>query len=207
MDNIKYFLFLVYSVLLYVSCYVPEMLLDSKEYRIYRNMPSPLDISDNFYTINTKRGIIIRVKDDFLYFRRSSIRLNNNSLNVLENIKDFINEEENKNIRIVVEGHSDFTGGEGALFDNVILSKKRSEVVIDKLKSMGVEESKLISRYYSDYLPYYVNNSYDTNRSERNRRVEFVFIGSDRDWDNYTNSTEDVFSKTIEIEKMIKDYN
>ena len=189
------------------SCYVPEIVLDSKEYRKYRNSPSYLDMPDNFYTIIAKRGAIIRVKDDFLYFRRSSYRLNNQSLTVLENIKNFLNDEGNKNIRIIVEGHSDSTGGDGALFDNVILSKNRSKAVIDKLINMGIDKEKLISRYYSDYIPYYSNNLYDLQRSERNRRVEFVFIGNDKDLDNYINATDEIFSKILEIENLIKDYN
>ena len=190
-----------------ISCYVPEIVLDSKEYRKYRNSPSYLDMPDNFYTIIAKRGAIIRVKDDFLYFRRSSYRINNQSLTVLENIKNFLNDEGNKNIRIIVEGHSDSTGGDGALFDNVILSKNRSKAVIDKLINMGIDKEKLISRYYSDYIPYYSNNLYDLQRSERNRRVEFVFIGNDKDLDNYINATDEIFSKVLEIENLIKDYN
>lgn len=209
MNNIKYLIVLcaLSACFLHISCYVPEMLIDSTEYRRYRNMSSSLDIPSNFYTIITKRGIIIRAKDDFVYFRRSSYMLNNNSLNVLDNIRNFINEEENRNIKIVVEGHSDSSGGYGALFDNVVLSKKRSEETINKLIEMGIDKSRLISRYYSDYLPYYVDSPYDTNRSERNRRVEFVFIGGEKDWDNYQNSTEDVLAKVVEIENMIKDYN
>lgn len=190
-----------------ISCYVPEIVLDSKEYRKYRNSPSYLDMPDNFYTIITKRGAIIRVKDDFLYFRRSSYRINNQSLTVLENIKKFMNEDGNKNIKIIVEGHSDSTGGDGALLDNVILSKNRSKAVIDKLINMGIDKEKLISRYYSDYIPYYSNNLYDLQRSERNRRVEFVFIGNDKDLDNYINATDEIFSKVLEIENLIKDYN
>ena len=190
-----------------ISCYVPEIVLDSKEYRKYRNSPSYLDMPDNFYTIIAKRGAIIRVKDDFLYFRRSSYRLNSQSLTILENIKKFMNEDGNKNIKIIVEGHSDSTGGDGALFDNVILSKNRSKAVIDKLINMGIDKEKLISRYYSDYIPYYSNNLYDLQRSERNRRVEFVFIGNDKDLDNYINATDEIFSKVLEIENLIKDYN
>ena len=190
-----------------ISCYVPEIVLDSKEYRKYRNSPSYLDMPDNFYTIIAKRGAIIRVKDDFLYFRRSSYRLNSQSLTILENIKKFMNEDGNKNIKIIVEGHSDSTGGDGALFDNVILSKNRSKAVIDKLINMGIDKEKLISRYYSDYIPYYSNNLYDLQRSERNRRVEFVFIGNDKDLDNYINATDEIFSKILEIENLIKDYN
>ena len=190
-----------------ISCYVPEIVLDSKEYRKYRNSPSYLDMPDNFYTIIAKRGAIIRVKDDFLYFRRSSYRLNSQSLTILENIKKFMNEDGNKNIKIIVEGHSDSTGGDGALLDNVILSKNRSKAVIDKLINMGIDKEKLISRYYSDYIPYYSNNLYDLQRSERNRRVEFVFIGNDKDLDNYINATDEIFSKILEIENLIKDYN
>ena len=190
-----------------ISCYVPEIVLDSKEYRKYRNSISYLDMPDNFYTIIAKRGAIIRVKDDFLYFRRSSYRLNSQSLTILENIKKFMNEDGNKNIKIIVEGHSDSTGGDGALLDNVILSKNRSKAVIDKLINMGIDKEKLISRYYSDYIPYYSNNLYDLQRSERNRRVEFVFIGNDKDLDNYINATDEIFSKVLEIENLIKDYN
>ena len=190
-----------------ISCYVPEIVLDSKEYRKYRNSPSYLDMPDNFYTIIAKRGAIIRVKDDFLYFRRSSYRLNSQSLTILENIKKFMNEDGNKNIKIIVEGHSDSTGGDGALLDNVILSKNRSKAVIDKLINMGIDKEKLISRYYSDYIPYYSNNLYDLQRSERNRRVEFVFIGNDKDLDNYINATDEIFSKVLEIENFIRSVN
>lgn len=195
-------LIILFSIsIIIISCYVPEMIIDSKEYRKYRDAITHLDIGDNFYYIVSKRGIIIRTKDDFLYFRQSSYTLDRKYLNVLENIKVLL--AENKNVKIVVEGHSDFSGGEGAIFDNVILSKKRSEVVIKKLIDIGVDKSKLISRYYSDYMPYYTNNSYDYNRSIRNRRVEFVFIGDDKYWENYKNATEEVFSKVLELEKLI----
>ena len=206
-NNIKraiFFIPIIFLCFSCFSCYVPEIVLDSKEYRKYRNAISYLDMPDNFYTIITKRGAIIRTKDDFLYFRRSSYRLNKQSLTVLENIKNFMNEDGNKNIRIIVEGHSDSSGGDGALFDNAILSKNRSEAVINKLINMGIDKEKLISRYYSDYIPYYSNNSYDLQRSERNRRVEFVFIGDDKDLDNYIKATEEIFSKVLEIEELIK---
>ena len=206
-NNIKratFFIPIIFLCFSCFSCYVPEIVLDSKEYRKYRNATSYLDMPDNFYTIMTKRGAIIRTKDDFLYFRRSSYILNKQSLTVLENIKNFMNEDGNKNIRIIVEGHSDSSGGDGALFDNAILSKNRSEAVINKLINMGIDKEKLISRYYSDYIPYYSNNSYDLQRSERNRRVEFVFIGDDKDLDNYIKATDEIFSKVLEIEELIK---
>ena len=206
-NNIKRATFFIPIIFLCFSCYVPEIVLDSKEYRKYRNSPSYLDMPDNFYTIITKRGAIIRTKDDFLYFRRSSYKLNKQSLTVLENIKNFMNEDGNKNIKIIVEGHSDSSGGGGAIFDNAILSKNRSEAVINKLINMGIDKEKLISRYYSDYIPYYSNNSYDLQRSERNRRVEFVFIGDDKDLDNYIKATDEIFSKVLEIEELIKNYN
>ena len=89
-NNIKRATFFIPIIFLCFSCYVPEIVLDSKEYRKYRNSPSYLDMPDNFYTIITKRGAIIRTKDDFLYFRRSSYKLNKQSLTVLENIKNLI---------------------------------------------------------------------------------------------------------------------
>lgn len=188
-----------------VSCYVPEMIIDSAEYRKYKNAVSYTDISEDFYIINSERGIIIRTKDDFLYFRRSSYRIDDKSLTILEKIKNLL--EENQNIKIIVEGHSDSTGGEGALFDNVILSKNRSEAVINKLKSMGITEERLISRYYSDYIPYYSDSSYDLKRSERNRRAEFIFKGGEKDLKNYQNQTKEIFSKVLEIENLSNDYN
>lgn len=72
-------------------------------------------------------------------------------------------------MRLRIEGHTDASGDEGA---NVILSRRRAEVVRDYLVSRGVDTSRLEVQGYGSARPI------DTNRTEEgrahNRRIELV---------------------------------
>ena len=77
--------------------------------------------------------------------------------------------EKNPNLNFSVEGHTDSDGGDEA---NMTLSKARGKAVMDKLMSMGIDNSRLKSNGFGESKP--IDNNSTPEGKANNRRVEFV---------------------------------
>ncbi len=74
-------------------------------------------------------------------------------------------------LKFSVEGHTDNTGKSDM---NQTLSEDRAKAVMDKLVSLGIDESRLSSKGFGMSKP--IDNNSTTEGRAKNRRVEFVKI-------------------------------
>lgn len=77
--------------------------------------------------------------------------------------------KENKDIRIKIDGYTDFIGSEGY---NLELSVKRARAIKNFLVSKGVQENNISIEGYGEQNPI-SSNATEQGRA-RNRRVEFI---------------------------------
>jgi len=77
--------------------------------------------------------------------------------------------DKNTDLNFSVEGHTDSDGGDKT---NMTLSKARGKAVMDKLISMGIDNSRLKSNGFGESKP--LDNNSTPEGKANNRRVEFV---------------------------------
>ena len=112
-----------------------------------------------------KVGMTYAIKN-ILFATNSSI-LTEQSKFIIKEFSKFM--LENKNIDIVIQGHTDDLGD---ATKNVILSEERSEAVKNYLISVGIEASRLEAKGFGSTLPKVPNDS-EQNRTI-NRRTDFL---------------------------------
>ena len=104
-----------------------------------------------------------------LMFSPNTAELDASSFVLLDEVVKVL--RETPKLRLRIEGHTDASGDEGA---NMILSRRRAEVVRDYLVSKGVGYDRLEAQGYGSSRPI------DTNRTEEgrehNRRIELVIL-------------------------------
>lgn len=92
------------------------------------------------------------------------------SLNALANIL-----EEYPKTNILVEGHTDSTGGDAY---NLTLSKNRAQAVTDYLVNEGgVSKGRIETKWYGETQPKYDNSTVEGRA--KNRRVELAIVASE----------------------------
>ncbi len=106
-----------------------------------------------------------------VYFESGKARLNTDSQKELDQIVEVL--QNNPALTITVSGHTDNTGDES---NNLELSQRRAEAVINYLSAKGISTNRLIAKGYGSAKPLTAN---DTEQGrESNRRVEFVIQAS-----------------------------
>lgn len=116
--------------------------------------------------IQSKTGSEIILTD--VTFSSNSYALDTISFTQLDNLIKFL--KNNPSINIEIQGHTDNVGNEG---DNLILSQKRAESVLNYLLIKGVK-NKLFSVGYGEAKPL-KNNNTKKGRSY-NRRTSFIIL-------------------------------
>jgi outer membrane protein OmpA-like peptidoglycan-associated protein len=112
-----------------------------------------------------KVGMTYAIKN--ILFATNSSVLTEQSKFIIKEFSKFM--LENKNIDIVIQGHTDDLGD---ATKNVILSEERSEAVKNYLISVGIEASRLEAKGFGSTLPKVPNDS-EQNRTI-NRRTDFL---------------------------------
>lgn len=100
-----------------------------------------------------------------------NINFDNNSADIKNTYNDKLNSfakimQENKNLTAVIEAHTDSKGADSY---NQILSDKRATSVVNELKSLGIEASRLKSIGYGETQPIASNDNEEGKA--QNRRV------------------------------------
>ena len=134
------------------------------------NVPDNItDLTDQQVADNLETGKSIVLND--LYFIYDKDRLINESKPELTKIINYLNK--NPEVKVILEGHTDFKGEEDY---NKNLSQKRSERVKNKLIEAGISSSRISTKGYGENKPIAPNANPDGSDNpegrQKNRRVE-----------------------------------
>jgi len=124
-------------------------------------------------TIEQKNGKIYVSLDNSLLFSSGSYAVGSKGTEVLKKLAKVL--EENEEINILVEGHTDNDpfNGRGDIADNWDLSVKRATSVVKIItKSSKVNPKRLTAAGRGEYLPLDVSNTKDGKK--KNRRIEVI---------------------------------
>lgn len=106
-----------------------------------------------------------------IFFETAKWDLKNQSANEMQRLVGFLNA--NSKMRIEIAGHTDNVGNEDG---NQKLSENRAKAVVDYLKSMGVDASRLTYKGYGEAQPVTTNDTAEGRAL--NRRTEFRILGN-----------------------------
>ncbi|RMG82565.1 MAG: OmpA family protein, partial [Bacteroidetes bacterium] len=104
-----------------------------------------------------------------LQFNFNSAVISPKSYAALDKLAELL--KNNKDWKIKLAGYTDDVGDE---ITNLALSKRRADTVKKYLISKGVEEDRIIVKYYGEANPIAPNDSEENRR--KNRRVEMVIL-------------------------------
>lgn len=119
-------------------------------------------------------GLISDEGENVFVFDHVNFETNSANLTPLSEYElDFLVEALNRypNMRIELAGHTDSQGEEG---DNLSLSERRAQAVMDYLTEKGIDESRLRAVGYGETQPADSNDTEDGR--EKNRRTEFKIL-------------------------------
>lgn len=144
-----------------------DTLLEERENSVLDGGPATSLVirSVNMDVSPLKEGMTYAIKN-ILFATNSSI-LTEQSKFIIKEFSKFM--LENKNIDIVIQGHTDDLGDAAK---NVILSEERSKAVKEYLISLGVDANRLEAKGFGAKLPKVLNDS-EQNRAI-NRRTDFL---------------------------------
>jgi len=137
------------------------------------------ETTDTLWVLNDKRPSINRdylmnpqtfstAFSNNIYFDRNKATLNDESVEELESIVKFLNE--NPDMSCEIEGHADRTGPADY---NLALSEDRAYAVFDFLLSKGIERARLRTFGYGSALPKDDDDA-SSGSKPKNRRVEII---------------------------------
>lgn len=114
-----------------------------------------------------RQGTIFRIEN--INFKVNSFELENDSKDALEEIVDFM--KENDNVIVEIGGHTNRLAG-NTIANN--LSESRAKSVVSYLKGRGISFSRLIPQGYGKRVPVCMDTTPECNR--RNQRVEVKIL-------------------------------
>jgi len=132
-----------------------------------------LGFENNGLTIEQKNGKVYVSLDESLLFTSGSYAVGPKGTEVLKKLAKVL--EQNQEINILVEGHTDNVPlkGKGDIRDNWDLSVKRATSVVKIITaSSKVNPKRLTAAGRGEYLPLDVTNTADGRR--KNRRIEVI---------------------------------
>lgn len=135
------------------------------------------DVKSNRITITSdERGLVISLAADN-FFEEGSADLNiDETRETLLRLSDFFKDQELKNRRFRIEGHTDNTpvAADSKFISNWELSAGRAMNVLHYLADFGVDENKFSVAGYADTRPKFSNDSPETRAY--NRRVDIIIL-------------------------------
>tara|TARA_R110001592_G_scaffold29762_3_gene107473 strand:+ start:1197 stop:2204 length:1008 start_codon:yes stop_codon:yes gene_type:complete len=132
-----------------------------------------LGFENNGLTIEQKNGKVYVSLDESLLFSSGSYSVGNKGTDVLKKLAKVL--EQNQDINIVVEGHTDNVplNGKGAIKDNWDLSVKRATSVVKIITdNSSVNPKRLTAAGRGEYLPLDMTNTAEGRK--KNRRIEII---------------------------------
>jgi chemotaxis protein MotB len=132
-----------------------------------------LGFENNGLTIEQKNGKVYVSLDESLLFASGSYVVANKGVDVLKKLAKVL--EQNQEINILVEGHTDNVplNGKGDITDNWDLSVKRATSVVKIITTnSSVNPKRLTAAGRSEYIPLDMTNTADGRK--KNRRTEII---------------------------------
>lgn len=127
--------------------------------------PGVDDLSDNFVNYDDADQILI-VKSNDLDFQADTIIINENSEQLLKDIKNYVTRN---NYNMIIIGHTDTVG---TSYHSEKLSLKRVENVKNQLISLGLSSDRVLELVGKGDIDPLVSNDTEEGKAE-NRRIEF----------------------------------
>lgn len=115
----------------------------------------------------TERGLVLTLGD--VLFETGKADLMAGAARSIDKLAEFL--RENPDRSVLVEGHTDSTGGESF---NLSLSQRRADAVRSALLARGIAPDRIIARGYGEQYPVADNNT--SAGRQQNRRVEIVIL-------------------------------
>ncbi|MDO4946197.1 MAG: OmpA family protein [Fibrobacter sp.] len=116
-------------------------------------------------------------KLDGVTFKSGKATLESNAKKILKSIaKKLVENDEYKDLKIVIQGHTDNVGKEKT---NTKLSQQRAESVMKELTKAGVKKDRIKAIGMGPTCP--VDDNSTADGRENNRRIEMVFVSPDDD--------------------------
>lgn len=110
-------------------------------------------------------------------FKSGKATLESNAKKILKSIaKKLVENDEYKDLKIVIQGHTDNVGKEKT---NTKLSQQRAESVMKELTKAGVKKDRIKAIGMGPTCP--VDDNSTADGRENNRRIEMVFVSPDDD--------------------------
>ncbi|SHL05965.1 OmpA family protein [Fibrobacter sp. UWEL] len=116
-------------------------------------------------------------KLDGVTFKSGKATLESNAKKILKSVaKKLVENDEYKDLKIVIQGHTDNVGKEAK---NIKLSKQRAEAVMKELTKAGVKKDRIKAIGMGPTCP--VDDNSTADGREMNRRIEMLFVSPDDD--------------------------
>lgn len=102
-------------------------------------------------------------------FKTGSSQLSDLSKYELQNLADFM--KDNEDLKIQIQGHTDNTGNED---NNIALSQTRADQVADFLRNAGVSPDRFESKGYGSSMPVESNDTEEDRANNRRVQIEIL---------------------------------
>ncbi|MCG8308222.1 MAG: OmpA family protein, partial [Cytophagales bacterium] len=126
------------------------------------------ELNKDLFLVPIEKGAVVRLNNIFFDFDKYVLK--KESFPELNRMVEMM--QENMDLKISVEGHTDNIGTQQY---NFILSERRAKAVVDYLIENGISADRLQSKGFGKLRPI-VSNDDEIDGRELNRRVEFKII-------------------------------
>ena len=130
-----------------------------------QNLGSDIEITLELDPI--KVGMKLELKE--VYFETNSAKLMEESMEELSEVYQIL--WEHPNLSVQIAAHTDNTGTHD---DNMELSGRRAQAVVEALKDKGVPDRMISAKGFGESKPLVANTTEENKR--KNRRVEFIIV-------------------------------
>ncbi len=108
-----------------------------------------------------------------VFFKKKSAEIKDASIPELKRFIEFL--KVNKKIQIEIGGHTD---NKWTPEDNLVISKKRAQTIIDYISDKGIKADRIIVKGYGQTTPIGFNS--DKEGRARNNRIEFKILSLEK---------------------------
>ncbi|ASJ21142.1 OmpA family protein [Brachyspira hampsonii] len=142
------------------------------------------DVIEKENTQTIKQTEVIKQDDNEILVTANIIEFDFDSYKLKDEYDEGINEiykylDKNKNINLIIEGHSDSIGDSNY---NIYLSENRAKAIFDKLVDKGIDKERL------RYIGYGAVHSSEYN--DKDRKCQFVIINNSDEEEEYKKENE-----------------